>query len=114
MNLKILSWNIWERCNFEELKDFLAKSKADIIGLQEVLIDDPTRDVVGFLKGLGYECAVGLTAEVKMENNKIITINNGVFSKYPIIEKRLHSLSDKGDRGATSGGENRRQKFTCF
>lgn len=41
MILKILSWNIWIDGFFDQAAEFLEKSGADIIGLQEVVNDDP-------------------------------------------------------------------------
>lgn len=55
MQLKILSWNIWNDGDFAQISAFLKKFDADIIGLQEVMLDDPTRDVIGYLKKLDYE-----------------------------------------------------------
>lgn len=55
MKIKILSWNIWVHAKLVEISGLLKEANADIIGLQEVQADDPERDVIGFLKGLGYE-----------------------------------------------------------
>jgi endonuclease/exonuclease/phosphatase family metal-dependent hydrolase len=98
MKLKLLSWNIWEKCNFEELKEFLKEKNADILCLQEVLVDDQTRDINSFLKDLGYSSAIGLSTSLEIDN-KIISIYNGVFSKNKIVKSFLHPISEKIDRG---------------
>ncbi len=100
--LKITSWNIWERCHFDLVKDFLQKNNADIFNLQEVLLDDEKRNVAGFLKSLGYECAVSPAVQFTDENNKIIKLNNAVFSKYQILANEIHYLSE-GKKGSAVG-----------
>lgn len=55
MQAKILSWNIWIDSYFYQVKDFLKKSKADVIGLQEVREDDPKRETIKYMKSLGYK-----------------------------------------------------------
>ncbi len=55
MQVKILSWNIWIDSYFDQIKDFLKKCDADIIGLQEVREDDPSRESIKYLDSLGYK-----------------------------------------------------------
>lgn len=97
MRLKILSWNIWCDGNFEKVSEFLAASKADIIGLQEVMPENKSYDVVSFLSKLGYEYAVAPIG-VTLDDGRMIT--NGVFSKYPIRTSRMHTLSEESGRQA--------------
>ena len=92
MNIKILSWNIWCDCNFKEISDFLTSAKADIIGLQEVSLIDPERDVVSLLKDMGYEYVTGPAAEFTDDNNRHHILNTALFSKFPIIESKIHPL----------------------
>ena len=96
MELKILSWNIWYDGHFDEISKFLAESKADIIGLQEVVPDDPTRDTIGFLKKLGYESVFAPVLTIKDGR----TMSNAVFSKYPIISNETYILSEENSRNA--------------
>ncbi len=92
MNIKILSWNIWCDCHFEAVSAFLRASQADIIGLQEVSLIDPERDVVSLLKNLGYECVTGPAAEFTDNNNRHHVLNTALFSKFPIIGSKIHPL----------------------
>jgi len=55
MTLKILSWNIWYDGDFEKISKFLSEFNADIVGLGEVVPDDPTRDTIDFMRKLGYQ-----------------------------------------------------------
>lgn len=55
MLVKILSWNIWIDSHLEQVKEFLKNSNADIIGLQEVREDDPSRETIKYLNSLGYQ-----------------------------------------------------------
>lgn len=97
VQIKILSWNIWCDCDFETVCEFLHSSNADIIGLQEIVPTDATRDVVAFLSELGYEYSVAPIG-VTLDDGRMIT--NGVFSKYPIRASRMHTLSEQSGRQA--------------
>ena len=89
MQIKILSWNIWYDGHFNEISKFLESSNADIIGLQEVVPDDTTRDIIGFLKKLGYQCIFAPVLTIKKSGK---TMSNAIFSKYPIVKSKIHSL----------------------
>ena len=98
MELKILSWNIWIDCRFDEVKDFLRSSNADIIGLQEVKDDDPGRGIIGYLTSLGYQHAFAPVKKVWGDK----TYNDGpaIFSKYPILKSEIYNLSEINNRAA--------------
>lgn len=105
MKLKILSWNIWIEGDFDKASDFLKKSDADIIGLQEVMDDDPKRDVISFLKNLGYKYVFAPIekpwgTEVSGEKPKIFRDGPAVFSKYPVLKTQTYSLSKVDTRVA--------------
>ncbi len=94
MKIKILSWNIWCSSYFDKITEFLATCDADILGLQEVSLIDPARDVVSFLKGLGYQYVTGPAAEFTDDNNQHHVLNSAIFSKFPIIESKIHPLRE--------------------
>jgi len=98
MRIKILSWNLWTEGKFNLIADFLKTADADIVGLQEVLDDDPQRNVIGLLKGLGYE---GVFAPARKEVGKEIW-NDGpaIFSKLKIVETKTYMLSEISGRAA--------------
>src|SRR5262249_53337886 len=98
MKLKVLSWNIWVDCHFEELKKFLSAANADIIGLQEVKADDPERDVISFLTDLGYK-HVFLPIE-KSWSGKTYHDGPAIFTKFDIVSSQNHLLSKGKPRGA--------------
>lgn len=96
MNLKILSWNIWFDNDFKLVCDFLASSNADIIGLQEIVPNEPARDTAAFLTSLGYHQTI---APVKaLADGRLMS--NAVFSKYPITNSQTHVLSATDSRNA--------------
>lgn len=98
MKLKFLSWNIWIDGYFDQVTDFLKKSEADIIGLQEVLSDDPRRDVISFLHKLGYE---HIFAPIKKTwGDKVWSDGPAVFSKYKIQSSKTYILSKDDGRAA--------------
>lgn len=96
MNLKILSWNIWYDNDSTLVCDFLASSDADIIGLQEIVPNDPTRDIGNFLKEQGYHEMIVPSKTLK--DGRLMS--NAVFSKYPIINTKTHILSTTDSRTA--------------
>lgn len=92
MILKVLSWNIWIDGYFDKIAEFLEKSQADIIGLQEVKSDDPERDVIRYLTGLGYHYVF---FPVKHEWEwRIYNDAPAIFSKYEIQGTKIHTLSE--------------------
>lgn len=96
MTLKILSWNIWVDGYFDQISDFLKKSSADIIGLQEVKNDDPKRDIIKYLDGLGYQHA--FAPFEKKWGGKVYRDGPAIFSKYPIRKTKTYVLSKTDSR----------------
>ncbi|MDO8619741.1 MAG: endonuclease/exonuclease/phosphatase family protein [bacterium] len=89
MQLKILSWNIWCDGDFEKTCEFLRASNADIIGIQEVMPEDKTRDITSYLSGLGYEYAIS-PKSVTFDDGR--TITTAVFSKVKVHPEKPHTL----------------------
>ena len=98
MSLKILSWNIWADGYFDQVSDFLEKSDADIIALQEVTNHNPKRDIVKYLDALGYQYAFAPVE--KKWDGKIYTDGPAIFSKYKIHKTEVYSLSKTDNRVA--------------
>jgi endonuclease/exonuclease/phosphatase family metal-dependent hydrolase len=98
MQLKVLCWNIWIDGNFDQIASFLKQSNADIIGLQEVLADDPKREVIKYLESLGYRHVFAPLKQVWGGK----TWNNGpaIFSKLPIHSSEIYMLSKENGRAA--------------
>lgn len=100
MQLKILSWNIWIHGHFDQIARFLKESNADIIGLQEVKDDDPDRDVITYLKSLGYQHI--FTPIPHGWAGKIYKDGPAIFSKYEIQETKTYILSNENKRATVS------------
>ena len=98
MKIKILSWNIWIHGDFVKISSFLKETNADIIGLQEVKDDDSKRDVIGYLRSLGYEYVFAPVKHIWKE--KIYNDGPAIFSKYPIKNNKKYILSEEDRRGA--------------
>jgi len=98
MQLKILSWNIWIESRFDLVKSFLKDSNADIVGLQEVRADDPTRDTIGYMRSLGYEHVFSPIG--KVWGSEVWNDGPAVFSKYPITSTETYTLSETNSRVA--------------
>ncbi len=101
MQIKILSWNIWMDGDFKKVSEFLRASRADIIGLQEVVPEDSSRDIISFLTKLGYAQAFSTEVELRLDGRKI---GNALFSKYPIHFNKTHILSEEHRRVAVEAG----------
>ncbi len=95
MQLKILSWNIWCDCEFPKVCDFLRKADADVIGIQEIVKGDTSRDVAAFLSRLGYSAVVASAGPVLKDGRMLLC---AVFTKYPIQRSEIHALSQEDTR----------------
>ncbi len=96
MKIKILSWNIWYDGDFDKISKFLSEFNANIVGLGEVVPDDPTRDTISFMHKLGYQHILAPVLTIQKDGR---TMSNALFSKYPIIKSKIHKLPDaKTDR----------------
>lgn len=98
MKLKVLSWNIWIDGFFNRVTDFLKTSRADIIGLQEVVSDEPKRDIISFLDRLGYQHVFGPVEH--SWGGKVYRDGPAVFSRYKILKSETYVLSKKNRRAA--------------
>ena len=95
MELKIISWNIWDEGHFDEIAQFLKSSEADIVGLQEVLPFSKSIPIIEFLTSLGYE---HVYAPARLSSGEKEEMGNAVFSKYPIVSSAVHVLSEENKR----------------
>lgn len=95
MQAKILSWNIWVDNHFDQIKNFLEQSDADIIGLQEVRDDDPSRDTVKFLEKLGFNYV--FTPLTKNWDGKNWSFGPAIFTKHQIVSRNKFMLTEKED-----------------
>ncbi len=98
MPIKIVSWNIWINNHFSEVKEFLKNSNADIIGLQEVRKDDPSRETVTYLKSLGYQSVFAPITEIW--GGIVWEYGPAIFSKHKIVSSKKYFLSEKNNRVA--------------
>src|SRR5262245_13801460 len=94
MQLKILSWNIWLAGDLEEVARFVEKEKPDVIGIQEVM---PGRspNILDAMTALGYESYYSSVPEIRVDGKEM---GNAIFSKFPILEKQTHELSEERRR----------------
>jgi len=92
MQVKILSWNIWIDSYFDQIKDFLKKCDADIIGLQEVREDDPSRESIKYLDSLGYKYVFAPTE--KNWGKEVWSDGPAVFTKHNIVSSNKYVLPD--------------------
>jgi endonuclease/exonuclease/phosphatase family metal-dependent hydrolase len=100
MQLKVLSWNIWALGDYAKTIEFLKGADADIVGLQEVVPEDPDGDVFAYMTNeLGYR---GVYAPSKdfQKHGHMRQMGVAVFSKYPILGNETYVLSQTDPRVA--------------
>jgi len=98
MKVKILSWNIWIDSYFDQIKEFLRNSQADVIGLQEVREDDPSRETIKYLNSLGYKHVFAPTE--KDWGEEVWSDGPAVFTTYEIASSKKYILSEEGMHAA--------------
>ncbi len=82
--------------------------------MQEVVNNDPGRDIIGFLNKLGYQHVFDPVEHVW--KGKVYWDGPAIFSKYKIVESKTHVLSRKNPRAAIRAeivvGDNRLHVFS--
>lgn len=96
MLIKVLSWNIWIDNHFKEVAEFLKSRDADIIGLQEVLPNDPRRDIISLLENLGYKSV--FSPFEHSWGTKVFNDGPAIFTKFKILKTEKYILSKKNSR----------------
>ena len=101
MKVHILSWNIWFGTHFDKVTDFLRRSRADIIGLQEVTQTPEGKNNIGepLAKKLGYSYVYATGMDLR-KYGKPLVMGNAVLSKYPIVGHKTHFLAKTDSRVA--------------
>ncbi len=98
MKLRVLSWNIWCYGDIESVNEFLKKSTADIICLQEVVEENGRFSVdIDSLRTLGYNSCYAASMKVAKDGRQV-PMGNMILSKYPITNKKVIDLSAKERR----------------
>ncbi|HWY80081.1 MAG TPA: endonuclease/exonuclease/phosphatase family protein [Candidatus Sulfotelmatobacter sp.] len=96
MSLKILSWNIWFDSNLNNVNTFLENINADIIGLQEVMRKDNKIQLSDSLFK-EYQFVYAPAFQIT-KNGKTVDVGNAILSRYPILEYKIHNLSQTDNR----------------
>lgn len=114
MKLKILSWNIWGGKHFDEVIAFLKSADADVIALQEVILEGNTNTALRIAEKLGYEVTpVSPTFAIKMpisskwtgpdrEKEETLMFGNAILTKHKIRSSQEHELSSGESRISVS------------
>jgi len=90
--MKLLSWNMWVEGYFDQVKSFLLDADADVICLQEVQDNDPERDVIAFLTGLGYQHVFAMTEHAW--GGKEYRIGPALFTRLPVVSSRIFLINE--------------------
>src|SRR5947199_24580 len=98
MQIKVLSWNIWQGYHLDLILETLREQNPDIIGLQEVPEKDGTNVAQVLAEKLQYHCAYFRAIDMTRLGTPM---GNAILSKLPIAESKRHFLSEpelyKGD-----------------
>ena len=89
MKLSVLQWNVWFKEKADNVVRFVRETDADIVCLQELTrdsADNPGRDIVAEIEALGYHSAYEAT--LIRYGTGTITMGDGIFSKFPLTDKR--------------------------
>jgi endonuclease/exonuclease/phosphatase family metal-dependent hydrolase len=110
MNIKLLQWNIWESNNIDRIIYIIKDIDPDILCIQE--IRDTYRpnsqlDIVEQIEntlGMFSHCEIAQTW-----NNQygLYSQGNGIFSKYPILEKTSYFLQESNPKPINASDEGR-------
>jgi len=98
MRLKIVSWNIWFDGNLEKVSEFLEKSRADFIGLQEVMRKDKEIQLSNRLleeSGYGYFYAPAFQIQKK---GQAVEVGNLILSAFPVLKNNIYNISRSDKR----------------
>jgi endonuclease/exonuclease/phosphatase family metal-dependent hydrolase len=96
MKVKVLSWNIWHGQDMKGVIEFLRKSEADIIGLQEVLEfenDKNENQAKIIAHELGYNF-VYFPAFKTDRKSPVFIQGNAILTRHEIIKSENNLLSD--------------------
>lgn len=102
MKIKVLSWNIWCGTHLEEVIAFLKTADADIIGLQEVCVDE--RGNIGELiaKELGYVYVHAAEMDIPIRfidptcdptDQRTMKFGPAILTKYKILKSEVIKLT---------------------
>jgi endonuclease/exonuclease/phosphatase family metal-dependent hydrolase len=102
MKLSVLQWNIWYAEDIHNVSQLLTELKPDIICLQELPIDHPKQTVANtpahIAQTLGYH-AYHAELPIDGTDGSKITLANGIFSRFPIVDKRFVWINEPKDSG---------------
>ncbi|OGK32616.1 hypothetical protein A3F57_03390 [Candidatus Roizmanbacteria bacterium RIFCSPHIGHO2_12_FULL_36_11] len=98
MRLKILSWNIWYHGDLAKINEFLERFNADILGLQEVMMVDKKIQLSEHITDkLGYKYIYAPAFQIPI-NGLTTDVGNAIFTKNPILNRKIHNLSETDNR----------------
>src|SRR5256885_2098271 len=102
MLVKLLSWNIWGGRYLDDVIAFLKMSNADIIGLQEVIEFQSSKNMAEEIaEQLGYECVFYKAGTID-KNGKSYNLGNAILSKFPFQKSRYRFLKGKFTQNSIS------------
>ena len=114
MKLKVVSWNIWGGRHFDDVVRYLKEVDADIIALQEVIVEDKTNTALRIAEQLGHEIRIDSpafalempisskwTGPVRKEEITLM-YGNAILTKHDILSSKEHELSSGESRIALS------------
>lgn len=114
MTVKVMHWNVWHRADPSEIVDRIAEIDPDIACLVELAEDssyfpginvaDKVYDELGFIDGI-YEPVHHLRAK---RGKSWVKDGAGIFSKFPLKETEVHTLSQRGWDAKYRGQDYRR------
>lgn len=93
MVVKVLSWNIWAGKNLDKVIEFLSQVDADIIGLQEVKVQNGQNDAEEIAKKLKANFFYCKTFTDDRHSVPTYQLGNAILTKFTIEKSVCHELS---------------------
>ena len=110
MNLKLLQWNIWESKALDQITSFIKELDPDVLCLQELRgVGSPNpqidlKEQIESTSGMASYCEI---AQTRNNQGAVTSQGNGIFSKYPIIEKTCVFLQESRTNPIDASDEGR-------
>ena len=90
MEVSVLQWNKWYEGD-EIVRNFLLENKADIICLQELLLENPVSDAINnpqqIAERLGYSSYYYKEIPIESSEGHQVILANVIFSHFPMVDK---------------------------
>jgi endonuclease/exonuclease/phosphatase family metal-dependent hydrolase len=112
MKVRLLHWNILYTEKIENIVEFLKKTKADVICLQELTSNHEANNNINTVKFLTDNLGLNSYAEVAQKFSDGSSVMNGIFSRFDMHHKKKFFIQKSNNE--MSGGDDYSQETRIF